>query len=331
MTSSTIAETAERRRTVAVATTGTVLALNRAGTIIYRGLLGGQPAQTIAEALASRFGISDQRALADVETFMASPPAQSSSSAADAATDDKSFQFAAHGDGFVVFAGDRQFLEIGPEGETLTIGEGLSAPDARSAVRWVTAKLAALHGTPAFHASAVRLGDGAAIAFAGRSGAGKTTLARSLAAHGARLICEDSCILWPHHPDGRARLLPFEEPASRWADEILTTAVPGRPIRVTPPAPQYASSIPIDRVLLVDRRRRSGRFLRMSTPLGPTAAAGSLLGNLFWANLDWTTCNRAAGWAAWMAKRLSVAELTSPDGVNQLSDAGRIFVDTYAI
>jgi len=267
-----------------------------------------------------------------VETFLADTLAERASALTEvAAIDDNSFHFAARNDGFVVLSGDRQFLEVGPDGKMLTISEGLSAPEARNAVRWVTAKLAVLHGSLVFHASAVRFGDGRAIAFAGRSGAGKTTLARSLAAQGARLVCEDSCILSPHHPDGRARLVPFEGPATRWADDILATAVPGCPVPVTVPVTQDASSIPVDSVLLVDRKRRSGRFLTASTPLGATAAAGSLLANLFWATLDWTACNRAAGWAAWMAKRLPVAELTAPDGIDQLPGAARSFIDGYAI
>lgn len=62
------------------------------------------------------------------------------------------------------------------------------------------ATILALRGETVLHASAVEV-DGQAIAFAGNSGAGKSTMAALLCAHGGRYITDDLLRILPHRGD----------------------------------------------------------------------------------------------------------------------------------
>jgi hypothetical protein len=94
--------------------------------------------------------------------------------------------------GFRVWAPRHGCYLVAPDGRRV-----LAAPPAGPAWRWerlvlaqVLPLAAVLRGMDVLHASAVAIA-GHAIAFMGRSGAGKTTLAGRIAAHGAQLVTDD--------------------------------------------------------------------------------------------------------------------------------------------
>lgn len=312
-----------------VPSTGALVALNPTAAAIYRGLREAQSPEMIATTLANQFGIPGSRAIADVEAFLANGPplAAEGTTLADG---DSPFRFAACNDAFSVAFEGRVCLEIARDGRTATLSPQIAPALAREALLWVTPKLAVLQGIPVLHASAVRLEGDRAIAFAGQSGAGKSTLARALAAAGGTLLCEDSFAFVLDDPAGAAHMVPFEVTARRWVDEILATAEPGLPASVALPPPDASSGTRIERVLLVDRRRRAGRDL-VTAPVGPTTAAGALMVNLFWAALDQEACSRALSWAVSLAARVTVEELTAPAGLDHLTDAARAFASRHGI
>ena len=308
--------------------TGVLLALNGSGACVYAGLSRGQSLGEISAGLASRFGISRERAANDVESFLASEPVAAGSRLA---IDESPFRFAGRGHDFVVTRDDRSCLEIALDGQTMTIVPTISAALAKEAVRWATAKLAILQGRPVLHASAVRASAQGALAFSGRSGAGKTTLAHAFAKSGAELVCQDSVVLQfdRQGADRLAMLLPFEDQAREWTDAILARAEPGKPFPAKLPLPDEKSAIRLDRILFVDRARRAGHTLS-TAPLGPTAAVAAVLVNFFWASLARAACERALDWALETVSLVSVEELTVPDGVPRLTSTARAFLDGYA-
>ena len=94
--------------------------------------------------------------------------------------------------GFRVWAPRHGCYVVSPDGRRI-----LGAPPGGAAWRWerlvlaqVLPLAAVLRGLDVFHASAVEL-TGRAIAFLGRSGAGKTTLASRIVARGAGLVTDD--------------------------------------------------------------------------------------------------------------------------------------------
>jgi hypothetical protein len=75
-------------------------------------------------------------------------------------------------------------------------------------------------GRPVLHASAVVLDDGRAIAFAGPSGRGKSTLAMAFYRAGYQLITDD-CLLLERHADG-VRAIPAYPSLRLWRDSLET-------------------------------------------------------------------------------------------------------------
>ena len=116
--------------------------------------------------------------------------------------------------GYRVWAPRHGAWVVAPDGRTVT-GAAPSGPR----WRWERLVLAqalplasVLQGMEVLHASAVSL-DGRAVAFLGRSGAGKTTLATRLLARGARLLTDDvlavttdGATVWGHRGGAVARI-----------------------------------------------------------------------------------------------------------------------------
>jgi len=82
------------------------------------------------------------------------------------------------------------------------------------------------HGHLVIHASAVDI-DGGAVAFAGATGRGKSTLAGALASIGHAVMADDGVLL---RPDGDSLVAHPSDPAIRlWADSAAALAVPATP------------------------------------------------------------------------------------------------------
>jgi len=74
------------------------------------------------------------------------------------------------------------------------------------------------------HAACVRIGDGA-VAFAGRTGAGKSTLAAALARRGHVLVADDVCVFEPAAPGG-PRVRPSFPRVKLWDDSMRALDIP---------------------------------------------------------------------------------------------------------
>ncbi len=128
----------------------------------------------------------------------------------------------------------------------------------------VTASLLALRGETVLHASAVAI-DGAAVAFVGQSGRGKSTIAALLCVAGAELVTDDVLTVDPGPPvmcAGGASELRLRQAAAkigqgrpgtssrRTADDRLALAVKAAPQR---PLPVAAIVIPSPSRTAVER------------------------------------------------------------------------------
>jgi hypothetical protein len=90
-------------------------------------------------------------------------------------------------------------------------------------------------GKLVFHASAVEI-DGAAVAFMGASGRGKSTLAASFATHGFRFLTDDGLTVEAH--GGAHRVLPSHPSIRLWLDSKAALISPDTP---TAPAVEFTS------------------------------------------------------------------------------------------
>jgi hypothetical protein len=102
---------------------------------------------------------------------------------------------------------------------------GLDTPDFRS---WllgaVLGMLCHQRGLFPLHAACVRIGDGA-VAFAGRTGAGKSTLAAALARRGHVLVADDVCVIEPAAPGGPC-VRPSFPRVKLWDDSMRALDIP---------------------------------------------------------------------------------------------------------
>jgi hypothetical protein len=142
--------------------------------------------------------------------------------------------------------------------------------------------LAALEaGGVALHASAVGLGEGGVL-FSGRSGAGKSTVARQLAAEGGLVVCEDLAVLRPDRDGGWCvHGTPFGEGAPRRVRLVRTLALERGPrgVRAVTPG-QSARHLARNLALCVEDQATVGAALAGVTALARAVPAGVLTWHL---------------------------------------------------
>ncbi|HVO55202.1 MAG TPA: hypothetical protein VMT37_12400 [Solirubrobacterales bacterium] len=154
----------------------------------------------------------------------------------------------------LVRSGDHRF-HLSPDLAVLTCTPPAATDEGwqRLLCDWAPYLIASLGGTACLHASGVETGAGV-IALAGRSGAGKTTLAAELVERGASFFCDDVLALTA---DARE---PWAHPGAPFAcidgrDGERWVAVPGA---ATEPAP-LAAVVVVDRRAVGPARPRLGR------------------------------------------------------------------------
>ncbi len=153
-------------------------------------------------------------------------------------------------------------------------------------VRALAPKILFQRGITILHASAC-VARGKLIAFAGLSGAGKTTMVRAFADAGARLVSED---LVAFSSIGQTAVLTDAESLiHRWAERtsLSLLAVPRVPI----PSGDLADALggpthSLDRILFLDRGRRKGTDLTALKVDEATALIALLQHNFLGSNRD---------------------------------------------
>ena len=197
-------------------------------------------------------------------------------------------------------------------------------------VRAITPKLLYLRGVTVLHASACVL-TGGLTAFAGQSGAGKTTTARAFAATGSRLICEDLLVL---AGDSQAAVIvDGERRAHAWAAATADALGSGSEAEVScdgladvcGPGPK----IPLAAIWFVDRSRRTGALLQRR-PLTAIDGALALLGSNFLGSDSPESWRRHIRETHAIAAQVALSEVTVPDGLDQLAGAARAYATKTA-
>lgn len=176
--------------------------------------------------------------------------------------------------GTYLLSGDGEQLRFTPRGPR--------AAHERFLVGQVLPFAALLAGLEIFHASAVVL-DGRAVAFAGPSGAGKTSLALELCARGASFLADDVLALEPRgerlvaHPGAplagvaHAEVARRREAGDEPRGELIATNARERLIRVCP----VAGPVALGALFLLDRRAAGSGAPRFEPVSDPRALLAS--------------------------------------------------------
>lgn len=172
-----------------------------------------------------------------------------------------SYHFHESDNGYVLQHEDRDVLLMDPELREIGLGTGFGGSEAQLELylRSVAPKVLFQRGVTVLHASAC-IAAGKLVAFAGLSGAGKTTTAHAFRIAGAALVSEDLLVLDPNAPSPAAYLT-SEASIREWARSLARTLTI-EPQRKAPSTEVSGSltgpSAPLSLIICLDPERRRG-------------------------------------------------------------------------
>jgi hypothetical protein len=242
------------------------------------------------------------------------------------------FRYRRHETGYALEERDRLILTMDHNGRTLRLHV---RPDTLSFkmldyIRAITPKLLHLRGVTVLHASACVLPEGL-TAFAGRSGAGKTTTARAFEAAGAHLISEDLVVLG--RDSETAVVTGGEERAHAWAAATAAAmsdrGVPDLDCGGLADVVEAGPTIPLRSIWFVDNARRQGDALERR-PFTAVEGTLALLENNFLGSDGAERWREHVRSTHAIASRLTLWEVTPPDGLDRLAAAARAYATKTA-
>ncbi|HVZ73761.1 MAG TPA: PqqD family protein [Polyangia bacterium] len=237
------------------------------------------------------------------------------------------FRYSLHGTRYCLEEDGSPRVFVDPTAKTLSLAvrvADLKYP-VLDYVRAVTPKLLGFLGIRVLHAASCTVA-GESIAFAGRSGAGKTTTAKALAAAGARLSSEDLLLLSDGETLGTSFFTFGERLAHTWADLAAAQISSGRDVPFGDLA--AAATGPQERlhaIWFLDVTRRRGNHLQQYE-LDRVSGLGELLRHLFLARAGASNWRSQVQAARRLAANLQLSEAVVPDGIALLTQAAADYV-----
>jgi hypothetical protein len=294
---------------------GAIVELNESGKTIWQLALAGESEAKIASTLAARHALDPDTAARHVREALGA----SFDGFPDAPPSD--FHYERRGNEYVfTFRGEDVFL-VDEKGDELALIAAPASVSLAYLLQAIAPKLIALRGQSVLHASAVSL-RGQVVAFAGLSGAGKTSTARAFARSGLPLICEDKLIIRTDAagtvvaPSGEKAVAAWVAATARElaAAKHATCADLDRAVE--------GETMPLAEIGFLDASRRtSGAYAARA--LSETETAAAAFRNAFYgsdANADWVRHLRTA---AHIGRTTHGFALSLPDGLDRLDEAAR--------
>jgi hypothetical protein len=302
--------------------TGDFYALNQSAFYIWTRTLEGLTAARLRDDLAGRHGLAPDDASQAVAAALALPQDQVGPN------EEALFDFHAGSDGSITAAFEGEaIVRVEPAAAHLVqlTQHQMDRGSRRILLRMLAARLLAAHGVLVLHGSCVAFRQ-TAVAFCGRSGAGKTTTARICAAEWrVPVLAEDMLAVWTSGgrsqagTSGEARIDSWIE-----ASERLLEAGPGSVVPYGNLLESVTASdkIALTAVVSLDTSRRRGDQLSLR-PLAPAAALAELLRNTFVGSPAPEAWRRQLAQVRDLAASLPCFSAELPDGLARLTDALR--------
>ncbi len=278
--------------------------------------------------VAAELGVPREEAagiVAEVASGLALPAVRS--------TPQGSYHFYPAVGGYVLRHGERTVLEVDGASLGIRLPAGDESPletQLELYVRALAPKLLFHRKVTVLHASACVVA-GKLIAFAGLSGAGKTTTARAFNRAGARLVSEDLVVLVPEarRPEVLTAAEPFiQEWARRTSVQLLSE--PRR--SVSSGSLQHVldgPTAPLNQVLFVDKSRRTGAEFATCELTEPDALT-LLLAHNFLGAVEPETWKRYFSGAVELLRIVDFREASTPDGLDRLAPAAIRYISRTA-
>jgi hypothetical protein len=195
-------------------------------------------------------------------------------------------------------------------------------------VRALAPKIMFLRGIAAIHASACAVGD-RVLAFAGASGAGKTTTVRAFVRAGAQPLSEDLLILGPT-TDRPSIVVGSEARVHAWANRTTLALRAGAEIVSSRELATMASgqANAVDVLHFLDAGRRQGNDL-VARPLRGASALVALMANHFLGDSSRLGWRRHFEVARWLTDTIQLLEVTTPAGTVHLDGGVRRYTSNW--
>lgn len=235
--------------------------------------------------------------------------------------------------GYVLRHAEQTVLEVDGADLGIRLPPGREPPSEAQLelyVRALAPKLLFQRGVTVLHASAC-VAAGRLIAFAGMSGAGKTTTARAFAAAGAQLISEDLVVLAPHRR-GAEVLTEAESFTQAWARHTAVQLLSDP--RKTVPLGWLEGVVDgetrqLYQILFLDGIRRAGTGFTTS-PLEEPDALISLMTHDFLGAVEAETWRRYFDDARGLLGMIDFQDAQAPDGLEHLLPAAARYISRTA-
>jgi hypothetical protein len=307
--------------------TGSYSRLNASAALLCAEIEKAESLQTALASISERLGISLELATRHVQALTAAlhadgirhePP--------------EPFRYRpSHEGGYDLWHEERLVLHIGGRAERLWLMSNpaeLPLP-LYDYVSGVAPKLLGIQGKTVLHGSSCLVGT-ALLGICGRSGAGKTTTARTLAKYTGGLVSEDLLVLGPDLRN------PFvfiggESYVHRWSLEAVRAL--GDHVGADCDADTLGlaasgESIPLRSIWFLDVRRRGELF--SVRPLERADALGHLMTNNFLGSAGTTNWRRHLIASTAITSAVESFELSVPNGIERLDDAIRRYATNSA-
>jgi hypothetical protein len=164
----------------------------------------------------------------------------------------------------------------------------------------------------------------------GKSRAGKTTTARTLARHGGTLVAEDLIILAPDLTTPRV-FVSAEAKVLAWAREATGELARGPGTTVDTDGLRAAAdgpTFPVDTLWFLDARRRGDGFARTALPRA--TALAELLAHDFLGAAGHESWRRHLASGHSIISAVAAFEVALPDGLDRLDEAMKRYATTSA-
>jgi len=307
--------------------TGNYFRVDAAAAQICDALMQAPDAAAAAAWVAQRLMLPRQDAAHAVEhtrAALAAAPARG--------TPQGSYHFYPRGSGYVLRHGDRDVLLV--DGGDLAVrlppvaGVDIN-PRLELYARALAPKIMFLRGLTVLHASACVAGGGL-VAFAGTSGAGKTTTAQAFARAGATLVGEDLLVVEAAGAGPPLVALGGEAWIGRWASRAAQALAAGTPQVASDElaAVPDGARAPLRAVLFLEAARRAGTELGARSLAAPDGLV-ALMANDFLGAASPDEWRRFFATAVAIASSTELLEATVPAGVAALEGAARRYMSSW--
>jgi len=301
---------------------GNYYRLNGSAALVCEALRDGH---AVEEQVASALRVPAETAtqiVADVVATLAGPAVHD--------TPQGSYHFyPAIGGGYELRHGVKTVLEVEAKSFDIrqpTHHETRSEEQLELYARALAPKLLFQRGVTVLHASSCITAQGL-IAFAGMSGAGKTTTARAFATAGAQLVSEDLLVLLPDAKEPRV-YLEGENFAHTWAREIAAALIenPGGSISAEGlRGPVGGETQKIGKLLFLDRSRRMGNAM-IGRALDEPDALVAIMTHDFLGALEPGAWRKFFASAVDLVAKIPTEEVSIPDGASRLPEVAAAYI-----